>query len=175
MAKLALRGASLAIQPGEVVAVFPEGTTSDGFSIIKSQLTLMIQDSTGHFTPSTTTELPILANAVGTGDINRDGRTDLVIYGSEYPVSGGSIDRVMVLTQSPVTAGQFLDPINHIGRKRGISVCGNEVRGCAPYTCRPFQPCRLPIQFLTKNCDSDAQPFIGDAAHFLQLHVKIET
>lgn len=90
---------------------YPEGTTSDGFSIIKSQLTLMLQDGSGHFAPSTAYALPVFATSVGAGDINGDGRVDLVIYGSEYPASGGSIDKLMVLLQSGSVAGQFLAPV----------------------------------------------------------------
>lgn len=93
------------------VGTYPEGTTSDGFSIIKSQLTLMIQDSAGHFAPTASTALPIYARAVGVGDVNRDTRIDLVIYGSEYPAGVGSVDRVMVLMQSTDAAGQFLAPV----------------------------------------------------------------
>lgn len=92
------------------VGTYPEGTTSDGFSIIKSDLTVLLQSVDGHFVPSTLYALPISATSVGAGDINGDGRTDLVIYGTT-PASSGNLDRAMVLLQSQITAGQFLAPI----------------------------------------------------------------
>lgn len=91
---------------------YPEGTTSDGFSIIKSRLTLVLQDGSGHFVPSSAYALPILATNVGAGDINGDGRVDLVIYGSEVLPSGGALDKVMLLLQSSTAAGQFLTPVS---------------------------------------------------------------
>lgn len=91
---------------------YPEGTTSDGFSIIKSRLTLLLQDGSGHFLPSGAYALPIFATSVGAGDINGDGRVDLVIYGSEVLASGGSVDKVMLLLQSSTAAGQFLTPVS---------------------------------------------------------------
>lgn len=99
-------------RPDFVLAgTYPEGTTSDGFSIIKSQLSLLIQDASGRFVPSTSYALPISAHAVGAGDLDRDGRVDLVVYGSDYPAGGGTIDRLMVLMQSGTSAGQFLAPV----------------------------------------------------------------
>lgn len=92
------------------VGIYPEGTTSDGFSIIKSDLTVLLQSADGHFVPSTPYALPISAARVGAGDINGDGRTDLVVYGTT-PASSGNVDRAMVLLQSGVTAGQFLAPV----------------------------------------------------------------
>lgn len=93
------------------VGTYPEGTTSDGFSIIKSDLTLLLQSTDGRFVPTTVIPMPIDGTRVAAGDVNGDGRTDLVVYGSTSSSSGGNADQPLLLLQSSATAGQFLAPV----------------------------------------------------------------
>jgi hypothetical protein len=92
------------------VGTYPEGTTSDGFSIIKSSMTLLVQDGSGHFVQSTAYTPPFNASRIGAGDLNGDGRIDLVLYGS-FPASTGNRDAVLVYLQSSVTVGVFQPPV----------------------------------------------------------------
>jgi hypothetical protein len=92
------------------VGTYPDGTTADGVSIIRSELNLLMQSADGRFVPNTVYALPMQATRVGAGDVNGDGRIDLVIYGS-IPQSSGNLDQAQLLLQSGATAGQFEAPV----------------------------------------------------------------
>lgn len=82
------------------VGSYPEGTTPDGFSIIRSDLSVLLQGSDGHFLRSATYPMPISATRVGAGDVDDDGRQDLVVYGTTVLLGGGNADQLLLLRQS---------------------------------------------------------------------------
>lgn len=83
-----------------LVGTYPEGTSPDGVSIVRSDMSLFIQAADGHFTRSTAQPLPVLAKRVGAGDLDQNGRQDLVVYGTNPLLSGGERDQLLVLRQS---------------------------------------------------------------------------
>lgn len=93
------------------VGTYPSGTTADGVSIIRSDLTLLLQSGDGHFVPTTVYTVPMQATRVGANDVNGDGRIDLVVYGSIPQSRSGNVDRALLLLQSSATPGQFLAPL----------------------------------------------------------------
>ncbi len=82
------------------VGSYPEGTTADGFSIIRSDLNVLLQGSDGHFVRHATYAMPISATRVGAGDVDDDGHQDLVVYGTTTLLGGGSSDQLLLLRQS---------------------------------------------------------------------------
>lgn len=92
------------------VGTYPDGTTADGVSIIRSELNLLLQSADGRFLPTTLYALPMQATRVGAGDVNGDGRVDLVVYGS-ITQSSGNLDQAQLLLQSGATAGRFQAPV----------------------------------------------------------------
>ena len=79
-----------------VVGFFPVGSPST----VESHLNLFINDGAGSFTLSSVVSLPIATSRVAAGDLDGDGRTDLVLLGDR--------NRAMVMFQTP--AGSFLAP-----------------------------------------------------------------
>lgn len=82
------------------VGSYPEGTTADGFSIIRSDLNVLLQGSDGHFVRHATYAMPISATRVDAGDVDDDGHQDLVVYGTTTLLGGGSSDQLLLLRQS---------------------------------------------------------------------------
>jgi len=82
------------------VGSYPEGTTADGVSIIRSDLNVLLQGSDGHFVRHATYAMPISATRVGAGDVDKDGRQDLVVYGTTALLGGGRSDQLLLLRQS---------------------------------------------------------------------------
>ena len=79
-----------------VVGFFPVGSPST----VESHLNLFINDGAGSFTLSSVVSLPIAMSRVAAGDLDGDGRSDLVLLGNN--------NRAMVMFQTPT--GGFLAP-----------------------------------------------------------------
>lgn len=77
---------------------FPVGSPS----VMKSKLNLLMQSGSGALSLATTFELPFLASRLGAGDLDGDGRPDLVLLDSH--------DQAYVLMQSHSSPGSFEAP-----------------------------------------------------------------
>jgi hypothetical protein len=70
---------------------------------VRSRVVLYLQSGGGAFTLTTVFKPKITVGCVGAGDVDGDGRNDLVIYGNE---------RVQVMIQSHTVPGTFEEPIS---------------------------------------------------------------
>lgn len=80
------------------VGAFPVGSPST----IESWLRIFMRNGSGGLTAAPILTMPIPSSRVAAGDVNADGRTDLVVLGSE--------NRVFVLLQSGAVPGTYLAP-----------------------------------------------------------------
>lgn len=80
------------------VGVYPVGSPSTVYSTLNT----FMQDGSGRFSLTASIALPISAYRVAAGDLDGDGRNDLVALGPD--------DQVVRLLQSPTEPGTFLAP-----------------------------------------------------------------
>jgi hypothetical protein len=81
-----------------VAGYFPVGSPST----VQSRLNLFRQDATGALQPASTQSLPIAVSRITAGDVDGDGRLDLVLLGGD--------DQALLMSQSAQQPGVFLAP-----------------------------------------------------------------
>ncbi len=81
-----------------VTGFFPVGSPST----VQSRLNLLRQDAAGVQQLMSTQSLPIAVSRIAAGDVDGDGRADLVLLGGD--------DQALLMLQSPTQSGVFLAP-----------------------------------------------------------------
>jgi hypothetical protein len=81
-----------------MVGFYPVGSPTT----VYSTLNILLQNGTGGFNPSAAIAMPVASSRVAAGDIDADGRKDLVVLGGD--------NQLFLLRQSGASPGTFLPP-----------------------------------------------------------------